>query len=213
MLKSAAPVYRMGYHKWNGNVLNDPKKNRIAWIAILASQMNQTRHQQRSEENVKIDRLPPDRWKEFKKLRLESLRNDPRAFLSSYEEEADFDENVWRNRSRDVVFALVADRPVGMITFLRRNRKKNDHVADIFGVYVGKGYRGKGIGDKLVRKAIESLKKNKGVSKIVLSVMAEQEPAVNLYLKYGFKVVGILEDELRIDGNFYDELVMEKLMR
>ena len=44
-------------------------------------------------------------------------------------------------------------------------------------------------------------------------MVADQTPAVSLYMKYEFKVVGILERELKLNGNYYDELVMEKILR
>jgi ribosomal protein S18 acetylase RimI-like enzyme len=43
-------------------------------------------------------------------------------------------------------------------------------------------------------------------------VNTEQNAAVDLYKQFGFNVVGRLKNELRIDGKFYDELIMEKLL-
>lgn len=162
---------------------------------------------------VRITAPSPDRWEDFKKLRLESLHRDPKAFLSSYEEEATFGDEVWQNRIKNVIFAVIRDKPVGMLTYIQRNRKKNDHVVDIFAVYVDSKHRGKGLGDRLLKEAIYRIKRNKGVSKIALSVLADQIPAVNLYMKHGFRVVGVLEKELRFRGKFYDELVMERLLK
>jgi ribosomal protein S18 acetylase RimI-like enzyme len=164
----------------------------------------------RKEVKVRITGLPSDRWEDFKKLRLESLKSDPLAFLSSYEEEVDFEKEVWQGRIKNVIFAVVKNEPIGMMTFILRNRKKNDHVADIFAVYVSRKYRGIGIGDRLLKRAIHLLKKNSDISKISLGVCVEQTPAVNLYLKNKFKVVGVLEKEMKVDGNFYDELIMER---
>ena len=42
--------------------------------------------------------------------------------------------------------------------------------------------------------------------------MMKQEAAVSLYQKYGFKTVGRLTKELRLEGRYYDELIMEKLL-
>ena len=42
------------------------------------------------------------------------------------------------------MFAIVDGKPIGMMTFVLRGRVKNDHIADIFGVYVEKKFRGKG---------------------------------------------------------------------
>jgi len=36
---------------------------------------------------IEIKKLPPEKWQEYQKLRLDALLNDPIAFGSSYEEE------------------------------------------------------------------------------------------------------------------------------
>lgn len=161
---------------------------------------------------LRITKLPPERWEDFKRLRLESLKRDPKAFLSSYEDEAKLGKEVWQSRINNVIFATVNGKPVGMMTFLQRNRKKTEHISDIFAVYVNKDFRGVGIGEKLLKKVITLQKENPKVSKIALSVSSEQTAAINLYLKYKFNVVGVLEKEFKIDGNYYDELVMERLL-
>ena len=162
---------------------------------------------------VKISSLPPGRWEDFKSLRLRSLKEEQMAFLSSYDDEANLGKDEWERRIKNVVFAIVDGKPIGMMTFVLRGRAKNDHIADIFGVYVEKKFRGKGIGNRLLRNVISRIRKNDRISKISLSVVADQTPAVSLYMKYGFKVVGILERELKLNGNYYDELVMEKILR
>jgi len=37
-------------------------------------------------DNIKIIKLTPERWEEYKNLRLEALKNSPTAFASSYED-------------------------------------------------------------------------------------------------------------------------------
>jgi RimJ/RimL family protein N-acetyltransferase len=59
---------------------------------------------------------------------------------------------------------------------------------------------------------LEEIQKSKDVVKIKLTVNPEQKAAVKLYQKSGFKIIGRLEKELLIDGRFYDELIMEKLL-
>ena len=81
---------------------------------------------------------------------------------------------------------------------------------NIFGTYVEKEYRGKGIGHKLMESVIKNIQKNVNVSKIELNVNPEQKAAVKLYEKYGFELVGRLEKGLKIDDKFYDELIMER---
>ncbi len=159
-----------------------------------------------------IGRLPESRWEDFRTLRLKALQQDSKAFGSSYEEEVTYGKETWIGRIESVIFALIDDRPVGMISIIKRNRIKTGHAADIFGMYVAPDYRGKGIGDDLVKNAISVASKFDGVIKVVLSVNPKQEAALNLYRKNGFEVAGEFKKELLVDGEYYDEFVMERFL-
>jgi ribosomal protein S18 acetylase RimI-like enzyme len=159
---------------------------------------------------IEIKKLPLDRWKDYRNLRLESLRSDPLAFGSSYVEEKDLAEDEWRRRTNNVIFALLNDKPVGMIGYIAKNKIKTRHIATIFGTYVERECRGKGIGDKLMESVMKTIQENVNISKIQLTVNPKQEAAVKLYEKHGFKLVGRLERGLKINDKFYDELMMER---
>lgn len=161
---------------------------------------------------IEIRKLPPERWKDFRGLRLEALQSDPLAFASSYEEEKPLTTEEWKKRVDNTLFALSNDTPVGMIVFIIGDRIKTNHIANIYGVYVKKEYRGQGIGNRLVEGALRTIQQNTNVTKIHLTVTAEQTAAIALYKKHGFIVVGKLERELQVNGKFYDELVMEKFL-
>ena len=147
-------------------------------------------------------KLPPKRWKEYRTLRLEALKNDPTAFGSSHEEDIRLPPKEWKRRIRSVLFALVDNKPIGMIVLHFESKIKTKHIANIYGVYVKNEYRNLGIGTKLLESAISLAKKNKGTIKIDLNVNPKQKAAVNLYKKYDFKPVGILKKDLCINGKF-----------
>ena len=84
-----------------------------------------------------------------------------------------------------MLFSLSNDKPVGMITYVFKNKTKTKHIANIYGVYVKKEYRGLGIGSKLIKSAISKIMKNKTIIKIKLKVNPKQKAAVNLYMKFG----------------------------
>lgn len=159
---------------------------------------------------IEIKKLSDERWKDYRDLRLESLKSDPIAFGSSYEEEITLSEMEWKKRIKNTLFALLKNKPIGMIVYVFESKLKTKHVANIFGVYVKKEYRGQDVGNKLIESAISSIKKNKKIIKIKITVNPKQKAAMNLYKKYGFKTIGILKKELYIHGKFYDELIMEK---
>jgi ribosomal protein S18 acetylase RimI-like enzyme len=159
---------------------------------------------------IEVGRLQPDRWEEYKRLRMEALESDPAAFSSSEEDETPLSEVEWRRRTGNVLFAFSEGRPVGMIGFLISSRAKTKHTADIFSVYVRVSERGKGVGRILLESALSEITKNQHVSKIKLTVNPEQQAAVRLYRKAGFQEVGRLHRELKIGDGYYDELIMEK---
>ena len=161
---------------------------------------------------IEVKTLPPERWREARELRLHALKTDPIAFGSSYEEEENLAEAEWQRRMKNALFALSDGKPVGTITYLFSDRVKGKHIARIFGVYVDPNYRGQGLGRKLLENALELIQENKGVVKVQLMVNQEQGVAVTLYKGMGFDVVGQMKKEIKVGEQFYDELIMEKML-
>ena len=161
---------------------------------------------------IQIKKLPSNRWKEYKALRFEALQKDPTAFGSSYVEELRLPEAEWRKRLKNAIFALSNGEPVGMIVYIFNNKVKIKHIANIFGVYVRKEYRNKGVGKRLIEYALSQIRKNKKILKIDLCVNSKQKAAAKLYKKCGFKIVGKLKRDLFVNGKFYDEILMEKFI-
>lgn len=159
---------------------------------------------------ITIDRLPESKWEEFKKIRLEALKNDARAFGSSYEEEITRPEEMWRSRIKSGLFALdESGKPIGLMAFLIGDRVKTKHKAEIYSVYVKPEFRGTGVSKKLFTEALRLIKLNPDVCKVNLTVNPLQKAAVKLYETFGFKKTGTLHKELLINGIFYDEDLME----
>ena len=161
---------------------------------------------------IEVKTLNEDRWREYRDLRLESLKKEPLAYGSSYEETKDDTEDEWKDRIKNVLFALDQDKPVGMIVYVQETMSKSKHIANIYGVYVTEEYRGLGVGKKLMDAALTRIKENHDIIKIKLTVNPVQKAAVRLYQSYGFKIIGKLKKELCFEGRFYDELFMEKLL-
>ena len=45
---------------------------------------------------IQIIKLPPERWNEYKALRLRALQDDPQAFGSSYAKEVTYSDEKWQ---------------------------------------------------------------------------------------------------------------------
>jgi phosphinothricin acetyltransferase len=89
-------------------------------------------------------------------------------------------------------------------------RKAYDSVAD-FSVYVERGWRGKGVGNRLLTRLIE-LGRELGYHKLVLSAFPWNTGGMALYQKLGFRTVGIYKEQGKLDGKWVDTIIMEKLL-
>jgi len=89
-------------------------------------------------------------------------------------------------------------------------RKAYDYVAD-FSVYVERGWRGKGVGSRLLTRLIE-LARELGYHKLVLSAFPWNTGGMTLYEKLDFQTVGIYKEQGKLDGKWVDTIIMEKLL-
>jgi ribosomal protein S18 acetylase RimI-like enzyme len=166
---------------------------------------------------IQIGRLPPEKWQEYKALRLRALHDDPQAFSEPFEKAVAYPDERWQQRAAEayegkeslIVFARAAEQLVGMMgAFFSPNETG---VAYIFGVYVVPEARGKGVAKKLMDSLLHELQRNPNIAKVKLSVNKGQLAAVKLYESSGFKLVG--EENIQLgDGNFYDAHLMERLL-
>jgi RimJ/RimL family protein N-acetyltransferase len=85
-----------------------------------------------------------------------------------------------------------------------------DHVVQ-FGMMILKDYWGEGIGRKLLN-ILEEHAKNKGIHRIEATVRSGNKHGIRLYTKAGFKIEGTREHAALIDGLFYDELYIAKML-
>ena len=147
---------------------------------------------------MEIRKLPTDRWRDYRRLRLEALKLSPLAFGDAFEEEASSGERTWRRYMKRVSFAMHKDEPVGMIVCAFNNGVKFRHIAEIYSFYVRPGYRREGIGRALLDHSIETAKKDKRIIKVRLYVNSCQRTAVRMYEKAGFVVTARLEREMKV---------------
>lgn len=152
--------------------------------------------------------MPETEWKACRDLRLEALKEEPLAFGSSFEEEILFTQVEWQSRIHNAFFAFGTERLAGMIVYVCQSNMKAQHIANIYGLYVKKSFRGQGISSQLLEHTLAVLKST-FIKKVRLTVNPVQSAAHRLYNKYNFKEVGVLKNELFFEGKYYDEVIME----
>lgn len=86
---------------------------------------------------------------------------------------------------------------------------KSDHVGK-FVIHIRRDYRGMGLGKYLMEETIKLAKKELAskLKIIKLGVFCDNEPAIKLYEKFGFKKVARIPKQLQYKGKLIDELIM-----
>lgn len=160
---------------------------------------------------ILVSRIPDHRWQEYRDIRLMALAFDPNAFCSTYEEEKKFSKSDWQLRQKNMWFALVDEKIVGLIGLIKRPYRASQHIGDLVSLWVKPEYRGQGIAQRLVA-CVQEQASLMHMRKISLQATVEQIDAINLYEKMGFCKIGLLKEEIKTnDGRFLDEYYMEWL--
>lgn len=167
--------------------------------------------------DISIKKLQTSEWQKYKDLRLEALADSPTAFGSSAEEEAKRPDEYWRGRIDNgnhkplnlIIFAEFNGELIGMVGAFAENKVKIQHIADVWGMYVKSKFRGQGVGKFLLESLLNELRASQEIKKIKIAATSTNQAAVGLYEKLGFQVVGELKKELLVDGEYYDELLLE----
>lgn len=87
---------------------------------------------------------------------------------------------------------------------------ENRDTVAIWGMFIRKEFRGRGLGEKLMNEIEKEIRKDKTVNKIQVSVTVSQIRALKLYKKLGFKEISRINGKIKFNGDSYDEILMEK---
>lgn len=116
-------------------------------------------------------------------------------------------ENIQGNWPHFV--AISEGKVVGWCDITSLHRPVFAH-SGVLGVGVLVSYRGQGIGEALIRTALNQAK-SIGLTRIELSVREKNKPAIRLYEKLGFVVEGLHRNAVRIGTEYENHLSMALL--
>jgi RimJ/RimL family protein N-acetyltransferase len=105
--------------------------------------------------------------------------------------------------------AIVTSKCVGYSFLIVRKKSNNNRFEAEFGICISEKYQGMGIGKNLLQYALDCVDKEP-IDIIYLNTRIDNTRALNLYKKFGFKVIKILENEVEWQDKKYDMYQMKK---
>ena len=164
-----------------------------------------------TSSSIEVRRLVTADAALYRDIRLEALRTSPEAFASAFETESARPVGWFAERleSGAVVFgAFDGSELVGILGLLVGDGPKRCHKGTLVGMYVRARARRAGVGRRLVEAALDLAAQS--VELVLLGVTKGNEPACRLYGSMGFVEYGVERHALKIDGRYYDEILMAK---
>lgn len=114
------------------------------------------------------------------------------------------------NQDGAIIGAKEAGKIVGYLSLNVSPLAKIKHTAYIV-MGITKDFQGQGVGKQLFKRAI-ALAEEKELHRLELTVIEENQVAVHLYQRMGFVQEGIKQDSIYMDGQYYDEVYMARLL-
>jgi len=165
--------------------------------------------------SIIIRKLQPHESGSYREVRLACLKNVPQYFGSTYEEEIlnpkfMFETFIENDSPDHVMFgAFEEEQLIGITGFNRMARQRAMHRGEIVQVYVDSKYRGQNIGEQLLRRALEYAFTLDGIEQVQLSVIANNQTAIKLYKKLGFKPFGVQPGYFKVGDTYLDQQFMQ----
>lgn len=129
----------------------------------------------------------------------------------SVKEQEDDIKGLEGNKNNVMILALDGKKLIGIATIHSSSKIKSRHDGEL-GIVVAKAYQGKGIGSELIRQLIDWAKQNGVTKRISLDTRADNIKAVELYMKFGFKIEGMRPNSTLLNGTYYDLYIMGMML-
>lgn len=170
-----------------------------------------------ADSAVTIRPIRPDEGAAFRAIRLRALADSPAAFGSTLADTAARPPSYWDARARGDTghqesALFVAEVPGGWVGLVGcfGPAPGDPPDAELISMWVDPGWRGRGIGQRLVERVVDWARQ-RGMESVVLWVTEGNMPAAALYERCGFRDTGdtqtLPSDETRRERKMVMQLV------
>lgn len=128
-------------------------------------------------------------------------------FIMSLQAEENFILSLQASTTSALFVGKIENEIVCVGSVMSSLRDRIAHQGDV-AVSVKKNYWGLGIGTQLMQTIINYAKQNGTTEILHLGVKCDNDTAINLYKKFGFEETGRYRNYFKIDGKYYDEILM-----
>jgi RimJ/RimL family protein N-acetyltransferase len=163
---------------------------------------------------IRIEPLKPERFRsQWEALNIVARERKYLIFLEApaYDSCVAFYETMM-GKQGIMLNALDGDRVVGWCDLRRVDAEISKHCG-ILGMGLVDGYRGRGLGERLITQTLDAIRKSDlGIERVELTVWGSNARAIGLYEKVGFAHEGRKVGARKIDGVTDDVILMAKFL-
>lgn len=130
-------------------------------------------------------------------------------FHLTIEEEEVYIENMNKDKNSLMLLGIIENSIVSISQITSSSRNRIAHNSELC-ISVKKDYWKSGIGTVVMEELINFAKRHDKIKNISLGVKSSNKNAIKLYEKFGFNKIGAHKDFFNINGQFDDEILMDR---
>lgn len=155
---------------------------------------------------IEIKNMLPEHWKEVSKIYMDGIETGMATFETDVPKWKIWDSDHLKQCR---IIAILDNQIVGWAALSPvSSRCVYGGVGEV-SVYIAKGFHGKKIGEKLLRKLVTESEKN-GLWTLQSGVFPENIASIKIHEKVGFRKIGYKEKIGKFDGVWKDNILLER---
>jgi len=119
--------------------------------------------------------------------------------------------NILEINGSFLLVAIYQNKPVGYLVMKTNPAEKLKHTATL-NMGVVENFRGIGVGKHLVYEALDKAQNEGFIEIVYLMVRADHISAIQLYENTGFDTLATLDNDTKIDSEYFDGVLMRKFI-